>query len=70
MVYAQALPDETIYDIANPLDVGIADMQVRIRTFTGSAGQAEYITQYGGVWSPATLASNSSNLGSGIRLVS
>ncbi|MCP4537854.1 MAG: DUF11 domain-containing protein [Chloroflexi bacterium] len=61
VVYAQPLDDEIIYDIANPLDVGIANMQARFRRFNGVVGQAEIVTQYGGDWTTATLASNSSN---------
>lgn len=56
VIYAQPLDDETIYDIANPLDVGISDIQVRFRSFAEGN-----LAQDAGTWIPATLGSTSSN---------
>ena len=49
-IYAQALADETIYDIANPLNVGVSSLALRVRSYA----QRE-IGQYEGTWTPVTL---------------
>ncbi len=50
VIYAQALADETIYDIANPIDVGVSSLEARIRTYD----QRDF-GQYEGTWTPVTL---------------
>ncbi|MEZ4859883.1 MAG: LamG-like jellyroll fold domain-containing protein [Caldilineaceae bacterium] len=55
-VYPQPLDDETIYDIANPLDVPISEVQVRFRSYA-----ERDIAQDAGSWIAATLGSTSSN---------
>ncbi|MEZ4709124.1 MAG: LamG-like jellyroll fold domain-containing protein [Caldilineaceae bacterium] len=49
-IYDQPLPDETIYDIANPLDVGVSSLALRVRSYA----QRDF-GQYEGVWIPVTL---------------
>ena len=50
VVYGKPLADETIYDIANPLDVTISKLELRVRSYA-----QRDIGQYAGVWTPVTL---------------
>ena len=50
VVYGKPLDDETIYDIANPLDVGISSLELRVRSY-----EQRDMGQHAGTWSPITL---------------
>ena len=54
VVYGKALNDETIYDIANPVNATITALQLRVRSY-----DQRDIGQFAGTWTPVTL--NSSN---------
>ena len=57
VVYGQAVRcNDQIYDIANPLNVGISDLQIRFRTY-----EQRDLAPTSGTWYPVTLSSNSSN---------
>jgi uncharacterized repeat protein (TIGR01451 family) len=56
VVYGQAVGTDQIYDIANPLNVGISDLQIRFRTY-----EQRDFAPTSGTWYPVTLSSNSSN---------
>ncbi|MCB9433848.1 MAG: DUF11 domain-containing protein, partial [Ardenticatenaceae bacterium] len=50
VVFAQALDAETIYDIANPVNATISNLQLRVRSY-----DQRDIGQYAGTWTAVTL---------------
>jgi hypothetical protein len=55
VVYGIALDDERIYNIANPVQSGLSDVEVRFRHIDDNTGQAED----SGTWYKATFESGS-----------